>query len=64
MGAIKDDHLFDPKKIEILEQEDRKTWLNLEEILEKVHALLEKFVLLCAKCLEVFSFCSIGQHNS
>jgi len=34
--AIKEDHLFDPKKIEVLEQEDRKTWLNLEEILEKV----------------------------
>ena len=36
MRAIKEDHLFDPKKIEVLEQEDRKTWLNLEEILEKV----------------------------
>jgi ubiquinone/menaquinone biosynthesis C-methylase UbiE len=34
--AIKENHLFDPKKIEVLEQEDRKTWLDPEEILEKV----------------------------
>ena len=34
--TIKENHLFDPKKIEVLEQEDRSTWLNLEEILEKV----------------------------
>jgi ubiquinone/menaquinone biosynthesis C-methylase UbiE len=34
--AIKEDHLFDPMKIEVLEQEDRKTWQNPEEIIEKV----------------------------
>ena len=34
--TIKENHLFDPKRIDILEQEDRSSWLNLEEILEKV----------------------------
>lgn len=36
MKTIKESHLFDPKKIEVLEQEDRKTWQNPEEIIEKV----------------------------
>jgi ubiquinone/menaquinone biosynthesis C-methylase UbiE len=33
---IKENHLFDPKRIDILEKEDRSSWLNLEEILDKV----------------------------
>ncbi|MFX1519791.1 MAG: class I SAM-dependent methyltransferase [Promethearchaeota archaeon] len=36
MRTIKEPHLFDPKKIEVLEQEGRKTWQNPNEILEKV----------------------------
>lgn len=36
MKTIKESHLFDPKKIEVLEQEDRKIWQNTEEILEKI----------------------------
>lgn len=29
-------HVFDPKNIDVLEMEERKTWQNLEEILEAV----------------------------
>lgn len=31
---MKESHLFDPKHIDILESEDRKTWQNPEEIIE------------------------------
>ena len=33
---MKKSHVFDPKKVEILEAEDRKTWQNPEEILGAV----------------------------
>jgi ubiquinone/menaquinone biosynthesis C-methylase UbiE len=34
---LKESHVFDPEKIELLESEDRKTWQNTQEIFELIN---------------------------
>jgi ubiquinone/menaquinone biosynthesis C-methylase UbiE len=46
---MKGPHLFDPKKIDVLETEDRKIWQNPEEILRTVE-IKPKFVVADIGC--------------
>ena len=46
---MKGPHLFDPKKIDVLEREDRKIWQNPEEILRTVE-IKPKFVVADIGC--------------